>query len=277
MGGDGGRHRPELPPRVSLTARMLGGRHPSMVAREIRSGHNYLALWRMWRLYPRFLENVGRYFLGRGDYPYVCHVRTPSGIVAPTLFSRHDMWTMNEVFCRQDYGGDPTVKVVVDVGSNIGISALFFLTRNESCRCWLFEPVPTNVERLRGNLAGYEARYTVAPVAVAPTSGRAEFGVEESGRYGGIGVATGRSIAVDCVGVNAVLEEVLGSHPTVDVLKVDTEGTELEIVRAIRPELLRRVRTLYLELERRPSDELQPFDSVFHNQTWVLRNRALSA
>jgi FkbM family methyltransferase len=248
-----------------------------MVAREILSGHNYLALWRMWRVYPRFRENVGRYFLGRGEYPYVCQALTPAGIVAPTLFSRHDMWTMNEIFCRQDYGADPHAKVVVDVGSNIGISALFFLTRNESCRCWLFEPVPANVERLRRNLSGYEDRYTLRQVAVAATPGRAEFGVEESGRYGGIGVGTGRSIAVDCAGVNDVLGEVLASHPTVDVLKVDTEGTELEIVRAIRPELLRRVRNLYLEVERRPLEELQPFDSAFHNQTWVLRNKALSA
>jgi FkbM family methyltransferase len=248
-----------------------------MVAKEILSGRNYLALWRMWRVYPSFRENVRRYFLGRGDYPYACQARTPVGIVAPTLFSRHDMWTMNEVFCRQDYGADPTATVVVDVGSNIGISALFFLTRNESSRCWLFEPVPTNVERLRGNLAGYEGRYTVRQVAVAATPGQAEFGVEESGRYGGIGVATGRSIAVDCVGVNDVLEEVLDSHSAVDVLKIDTEGTELEIVGAIRPELLRRVRTLYLEVERRPSEELEQFDSAFHNQTWVLRNRGLSA
>jgi FkbM family methyltransferase len=246
-----------------------------MVAKEVLSGRNYAALWRMWRLYPRPLANLGRYFLGRGEYPYNCEVRTPAGLVAPTLYSTHDMWTMNEVFCREDYGADPRARVVVDIGSNIGISALFFLTRNPSCRCWLFEPVPRNVERLRRNLSGYEGRFEVREVAVADAGGRVEFGLEDSGRYGGIGVETGRSMEVACVGINDVLEEVLDSAPAVDILKIDTEGTELEIIRAIRPELLGRVRRAYLEVERRPESAPETFDSRFHNQTWVLRNRRL--
>jgi FkbM family methyltransferase len=246
-----------------------------MVAKEILSGRNYVALWRMWRLYPSFRENLGRYLMGRGSYPYGCRIRTPEGMVAPTLFSRHDMWTVNEIFCRQDYGADRSARTVIDVGSNIGISALFFLTRNPHCRVWLYEPVPRNVERLRGNLAGYERRYTLRQAAVADREGRAEFGVEESGRYGGIGVDTGRSIEVPCLAINDVVEEVLDSVPAVDILKIDTEGTELGIVRALRPELLNRVRTVYLEVQRRPDTVLESFESSFHNETWVLRNRAL--
>jgi FkbM family methyltransferase len=247
-----------------------------MVAKEVLSGRNYAALWRMWRLYPRFRENLGRYFLGRGEYPYDCQVRTPAGVVAPTLYSTHDMWTMNEVFCRQDYGADPGARLVVDIGSNIGISALFFLTRSPWCRCWLFEPVPRNLERLRRNLSTYEDRFQLQPIAVAEAGGRVQFGIEDSGRYGGIGVETGRSMEVACVGINDLLEEVLDSAAAVDVLKIDTEGTELGIFDAIRPELLSRVRTAYLEVERRPESAPDAFESAFRNQTWVLRNRALS-
>jgi FkbM family methyltransferase len=252
---------------------MLGGRSPAMVAREILRGRNYLALWRMRSVYPRFMENAGRYFLGRGDYPYVCSVRTPQGTVTPMLFSAHDMWTVNEVFCRRDYGDDRSARSVVDIGSNIGISALYFLTRNRACRVWLYEPVPRNVERLRANLTGYEDRYRLTESAVAPAAGRVSFGVEDSGRYGGIGVKTGHTIEVVTAGINDVLSEVLDSVPTIDVLKIDTEGTELEILRAIRPELLRRVRTAYLEVEQRPEAAPAPFNSGYHNQTWVLRNR----
>jgi FkbM family methyltransferase len=247
-----------------------------MVAKEVLEPRNYLAALRMVRRLERPADGLRRYFLGKGSYPYVCGVRTPSGMVAPTLYSHHDMWTVNEVFCREDYATDNAADVVVDVGSNIGISALFFLTRSPATRCWLYEPVPANVERLRANLAGYEDRYVLRDVAVAATAGRAEFGVEESGRYGGIGVRTGRSIEVECAGINDVLDDVLGSTGRVDVLKIDTEGTELEILRAIRPELLRRVRTVFLEVEERPISGVDQFDSRYHNQTWVLRNQALS-
>lgn len=246
-----------------------------MVAREILRGHNYIALWRMSRVYPHFRENAARYFLGRGEYPYECEIRTPQGVVAPRLHGSDDMWTVNEVFCRRDYGDDRAAQAVVDVGSNIGISALFFLTRNPGCRVWLFEPVPRNVERLRENLAGYEERFTLTEAAVASTPGRAQFGVEESGRYGGIGVETGSTIEVTCAGINDVLDEVLSSQPTVDVLKIDTEGTELELLKAIRPDSLRRIGTIYLEVEERPARAPTPFDSSFRNETWALVNREL--
>jgi FkbM family methyltransferase len=245
-----------------------------MVAKEVLRARNYVALWRMRRVYPDFRENALRYFLGRGNYPYECRVRTPQGIVAPRLYRGDDIWTVNEVFCRRDYGDDRSARVVLDIGSNIGISALYFLTRNPISRVWLYEPVPRNVERLRANLAGYEERYILHEAAVAPTAGRAKFGVEESGRYGGLGVATGSNIDVTCAGINDVVGEVLESAPAIDVLKIDTEGSELDILGALRPDLLRRVRTAYLEVESRPARAPEPFDSEYHNETWVLRNRA---
>jgi FkbM family methyltransferase len=250
---------------------MLGGRSASMVLREALEPRNYAALWRMWRRGHGFRENAGRYFLGRGDYPYACRLRTPCGEVAPTLYSQHDMSTVNEVFFREDYAAGAEIRTVVDIGSNIGISALYFLTRNDQVRCRLYEPVPRNVERLRANLAGYEDRYEVQPVAVAAATGRSDFGVEETGRYGGIGVATGATIEVECVAVTDVLEDVLREFDRIDVLKLDTEGSELEIFGAIPAELLARVDTVYLESEERPRHAV-PFTTSFRNQTWALRN-----
>ena len=253
---------------------MLGGRSRLMVAREILRVRNYRALVRMARVYPELGRALRRYFLGRGDYPYRCPVRTPAGIVTPTLYSSHDMFTVNEIFCREDYGTGTGVRTVVDVGSNIGLSALYFLTRDPACRCLLYEPVPRNVERLRLNLAAYEDRYTLHEDAVAAAPGPVSFGVEDTGRYGGIGVATGRTIEVSSVGVNEVLERALGSSEWIDVLKIDTEGTELELLDAVQPELLRRVRAVYLETAQRPGPELGSFSTSFRNDTLVLTNRA---
>jgi FkbM family methyltransferase len=245
-----------------------------MVARELVRPRNYRALARMARVYPEPGQAVARYFLGRGAYPYRCPVRTPAGVVAPTIHSSHDMFTVNEIFCREDYACDPEIETVVDVGSNIGLSALYFLTRNPSCRVRLFEPVPRNVERLRVNLAGYEDRYELTRAAVASEPGTVSFGVEESGRYGGIGVATGQAIEVPAVGIGDVLEEVLAQAGRIDVLKIDTEGTELELLGVLRPDLLARVGSVYLETDRRSPPPLPTFSASFRNDTLVLRNRA---
>jgi FkbM family methyltransferase len=254
---------------------MLGGRSPALIRSEITQPSNYAALWRMVSRYRAPGRNLGRYLLGRGEYPYRCRVRTPRGEVAPTLYSAQDMLTMNELFCREDYAAGPDLRVAVDIGSNIGISALYFLTRNDHSRCHLYEPVPENVKRLRQNLTGLEDRCELHEAAVADRAGRVEFGVEPTGRYGGIGLARERSIEVDCLEINQVLEDVLAREGEIDLLKLDTEGMELQTVRAIRPELLGRIGVVYFEWEQEPADlGVEGFERSYANSTCTLRNRS---
>jgi FkbM family methyltransferase len=230
----------------------------------------------MSRRYPSFRENLGRYFFARGSYPYDCQVRTPRGLVTVSLDSFHDMLTVNEIFCREDYAVGPELQTVVDIGSNIGVSALYFLTRNTDARVWLFEPNPRNAERLRHNLAGYEQRYVLEEKAVADFTGTTEFGVEDSGRYGGIGRDFGDKIQVDCVHVNDVLARVLDETGSIDVLKLDTEGYELATVKAIERGYVERIRHVYFEFDQNPGP-VHPdlFDSRYRNQTIRLTNRRL--
>ena len=226
---------------------MIGGRSAGRVLRALGGPQHYRALGNMLRLYPHRADAFARYLLGAGQYPATVEVRTPSGLVRPRLYSGHDMMTVNEVFCRLDYEIDPEARVVVDIGSNIGISALHFLTRAPAAYCYLYEPDPRNVARLRENLAPFAGRWELHEVAVAATAGRVAFGTEPSGRYGGIGVAGTGSITVDCVAINTVLDQVLAQHDAIDLVKIDTEGVEVDTVRAMDPALLRRVRRIALE------------------------------
>jgi FkbM family methyltransferase len=253
---------------------VLGGREPSLVLSEIVQRENYSALWRMFRRYPGPSKNLGRYFFGWGSYPYRCRVRTPLGEVAPTLYSHHDIWTVNEVFCREDYAAGPSLGTVVDIGSNIGISALWFLTRNETSRCYLYEPVPANLERLRANVAGFEDRCELVEAAVADRRGKVRFGIEPTGRYGGVGLELDDEIEVDCLEINDVLAEILEREGTIDVLKLDTEGLELPTVQAIRSELLRRIDVIYFEWPEEPEVHPGLFERSYANTTCALRATA---
>jgi FkbM family methyltransferase len=233
---------------------MIGKRRISEYAEAAFQPQHYRALLQMWRLYPRFWHNAWRYFSGSGHYPCDVAVRTPVGVVSMRLYSYHDMLTVNEIFCRNDYPAGSQLQSVLDLGSNIGISALFFLTRNRQSRCILYEPDPRNVERLKSNLAGYEDRYTLLEAAVADRSGDIEFGVEASGRYGGIGVPTGESIVVPCVHINDALRAAIERFGQIDILKIDTEGVEVKTVQAIDSKLLPFVRQIFLEAN--PDGEL---------------------
>lgn len=252
---------------------MLGSRPLGFVVRQACERQNYLALARMLRTCVRPMDFARRYFTGAGGYPVSVAIRTPLGIVAPTAYSHHDVWTMNEVFCRLDYRPPEGSRVVVDVGSNIGISALFFLTRSPEVRCYLYEPDPRNAERLRANLASYEDRYVLAPEAVADRSGTVTFGREPTGRYGGIGLALEDEIEVSCRHINDVLVDVLEREGRVDLLKVDTEGMENRTVAAIDRDLLARVRVVCYETRSPVNPAPDLFALSFAAETVRLTNR----
>ena len=226
---------------------MLGNRPLRDYAAALFQREHYVAVFNMARRYPVPVENFFRYLTGRGAYPYDIKLKTPLGIVEPRLDSFHDLLTVNEIFCRMDYAAGPDIRTVVDLGSNIGLSALYFLTCSAQARCYLYEPNPRNVGRLRANLGAFADRYRLVEKAVSFESGRVEFGIEPTGRYGGIGVPTGRTITVDCLHINAVLESVLQEADSIDILKIDTEGAEVPTVEAIDESLARRIRRIYLE------------------------------
>ncbi len=247
------------------------------MVRSVFERQHYVALARMARLYPGFPVVAKRYFVGGGRYPYTCRIRTPSGIVAPTLHSHHDVFTVHEIFGREDYRAARDLRVVVDIGSNIGISALYFLTRNGQSRCYLYEPVPRNVERLRANLVGYEQRFELEQVAVAARGERVRFTLESTGRYGGIGVAGEEHIEVSCRPITEVLDEVLEREATIDLLKIDTEGAELETVAAIPDEQLARIRTVCFETTMPHNPAPGRFEMAFACETCRLDQRLASS
>jgi len=252
---------------------MLGGRPARLIAKSIVEPEQYIALARMVRRYPAFPRVVKRYVLGGGRYPYACRVRAPTGTVAPVVHSHHDIFTVHEIFGREDYRAGPGLGVTVDIGSNIGISALYFLTRNRTSRCYLYEPVPRNVERLRENLAAYEERYELQEVAVAARGGMVEFTIEPTGRYGGIGVAGSSQIRVPCRAVADVVGEVLAREGAIDLLKVDSEGSELETICAIPGEQLARIRTICFETAVPHNPDPQRFRMRFACETCRLDQR----
>ncbi len=201
-----------------------------------------------------------RYLFGSGGYPASVRLRTPLGVIQPVLYCYDDILTLNEVFCRGDYRCPSTATTIVDFGSNIGMSALYFLTRNQAAFAYLFEPLPQNEERLRSNLRGFEERYELSPVAIALENGEAEFGYEKTGRYGGIGLAREQTLRVRCRAANEALREVLRRHGAIDVLKIDIESLEREVLLNIPAEMLLKVEDIFVETD--PMFETNPLPST---------------
>ncbi|MCF8241747.1 MAG: FkbM family methyltransferase [Melioribacteraceae bacterium] len=253
---------------------MLGNRSFfKIIAAPFHSNHRR-ALIKSFNIYTKPFPNLWRYLTGKGEYPYQPKIKTPIGILQPMLFTHHDLLTINEIFCREDYKSGNDSKIVCDIGSNIGLSALYFLSRSADSFCYLFEPVPMNIERMKINLRGFENRYQIDESAVSDVNGEVEFGIESTGRYGGMNSDLQTKIKVKTKSINDVIGSILEKHEFIDVVKIDTEGSELKLLKSIDNNRIKRIKKIFLEAELSSEEIPESFNLFQYGPIAVLTNKS---
>jgi FkbM family methyltransferase len=240
----------------------IATRDPGIVLHALFQPQHYIALRNMLRVYRKPADAFGRYLLGRGEYPAEIVVDTPAGPLSLTTYSHHDILTVNEIFCRLDYPATAGDRIIVDFGSNIGISAAYFLASAPHSFLYLFEPLRSNTNRLRDNLRPFGGRYELNEIAVGQADGEVDFGWEETGRYGGVGLRTGQYVSVASRDSNKILEDILARHGRIDILKIDIETLERQVTERIPVAIARNIGRVYVEY---------PFDSNPLEQTHTYR------
>ena len=210
----------------------------------------YIAFINIFRFFYSPFGIFLEYIFRLGSYPKEIFIRTPIGKQNVTLYCSDDMITVVECFGKLDYPAKKDISCVVDFGSNIGISALYFLTRNTQLKVYLFEPLSQNIERLKRNLNGFENRYELDPVAVGLKNGTSSFGWEPTGRYGGLNKREMRNqVEVQVKNANEVVQDILNKKGTIDILKIDVEGLEEDIINNLESHLLKKIDRIFAETE----------------------------
>jgi FkbM family methyltransferase len=174
-------------------------------------------LWRIWRRQP--LSHVD--------------MRTPTGTLRVHLRNFESFRTCFSIFCRLDYETERRIAgTFLDVGANVGIASLYFLSRHSQNRVVCFEPDPDNLEYLRRNLHPFSSRVEIQTIALSTTTGARDFYRSEDGKYSSLipGARASIAITADCVTFHEVLAK-WKANPL--IVKLDVEGTELELVESI--------------------------------------------
>jgi FkbM family methyltransferase len=126
-------------------------------------------------------------------------------------------------------------KVIFDVGAHIGASTVLLANSYPEAEIYSFEPEPSNFNLLRDNTKSYENVH-VYPIALgAVTEKRVLMASDNPLNTGGgsfheLGSNVKETKVVDVVNVRSFMESV--GLRSVDLLKVDTEGSEFEILTA---------------------------------------------
>jgi FkbM family methyltransferase len=248
---------PEIAETIAPNKRTIGD-----IRRSILTPKSYKAAMSILRCFPNPLDVILRYACEAGSYPCAIPIRTPLGGRTVTMHSFHDVRSLIVCFAKEDYGVEPDIRCAVDFGSNIGMSALYFLTRNARVKAYLFEPLPKNVGRLRENLKGLERRYVLEQSAIGLADGTAQFVYEPTGRYGGIKdtldaheeIDRPYTLEVPTVCAADCLRQILEKEGFIDVLKVNIEGLETPVLRSLTPDILDRIGLICAEIFNFPGE-----------------------
>jgi FkbM family methyltransferase len=141
-----------------------------------------------------------------------------------------DLLVLEQVFLDGEYRVEPiapeSIEYIVDLGSNIGVTAMFWAQRYPNAKMVLVEPDPENFKLLQRNTAAFQERCVLLNVAVSDKRGETTF--FRSDREYGHSILKGddsvSEIVVKTLTVSDVLEQ--AGFPRVDLLKMDIEGGE---------------------------------------------------
>lgn len=133
-----------------------------------------------------------------------------------------------EIFIDSPYSPEQyaDVTTILDLGANVGVSALYFRLLYPDARIHSFEPDPANVEQLRHN-ARYLGDVTIHEYAVSGENGEISFYIDP---HRGSSSSTQKhrdrqqEIIVETKTLESLFEEL--ALDKVDILKFDIEGSE---------------------------------------------------
>jgi FkbM family methyltransferase len=164
-----------------------------------------------------------------------------------------DKEVIEHIFIAGEYDWLPrhTPKTILDLGANIGATARYFLANIAGSRVIALEPDEGNHELLAANLAPFGDRAEAQHAAVWSRDTsikvvRGEFLDGSEWTYQAKEHPDDSLPSVAAKSVPTIMEE--AGLDTVDMLKIDIEGGELELFGSGSPEWLRRVKNISIEL-----------------------------
>ncbi len=148
-----------------------------------------------------------------------------------------DIRVFKQIFVDNEYDSLNLPKVVdtiVDLGANIGLSALFFMKKYPDARIIAVEPDAINFEIMKRNLEDYSSQVTLLNAAIWPSDGEVSL-VEHDESNEGLGawgyrtetLTEGADGSVSAISIPTLMKQ--SSINYIDILKVDIEGAEYEL------------------------------------------------
>ena len=148
-----------------------------------------------------------------------------------------DIRVFKQIFVDNEYDSlnlPETANTIVDLGANIGLSALFFVKKYPNAHIIAVEPDTVNFEFMKRNLEDYSNHVALLQAAIWPSDGEVSL-VEHDESNEGLGawgyrtetLTEGAEASVSAISIPTLMNQF--SMDFIDILKVDIEGAEYEL------------------------------------------------
>ena len=215
----------------------IGKRSLITFIKRILEFQNYIAIGKFFNIHKNPLHAIFSEIFSSGKYPKLLHFNSPTGTSKVKIYSAYDFSTFNLIFCRGDYLFHENYKIVLDIGSNIGLSAIYWLTRSNETIVYCYEPSSENFKKLKNNLKQFKSRSFVYKNAISSKNFSAYLNLEKSGIYNSLTYQKGLNFKkkekCKVLSINSCIEKILNKHGKIDIIKIDNEGEELKTVASI--------------------------------------------
>jgi len=151
-------------------------------------------------------------------------------------------WQYKQIYVDQCYRftADGSSQIILDCGANVGLSALYFSRNYPSSTVLAFEADATIFKYLNTNVQTNKMRNVEALQKAVWINDEGVHFAEEGADGGAVSQSTG--IAVESISLSAVILK----YETVDLLKMDIEGAEVEVIRSCK-EVLHKCKNVFIE------------------------------
>ena len=230
------------------------GSELSRYTRNLSKVHRYAWYFLQCSWIFRQPVDVIRWYLTR-TLPAGGTVALRNGLVLHLSDDPCDIVTLFVVFVRRDYGRVVPGTVVVDVGANIGVFALY-AAQSGARAVHAYEPNATSFECLRRNVVANRLEHVIFAhrLAVAGEEGRTVRFPRKPSVHNAI-LAEGVADEHELVTTTTLAAIVRPLEP-VDLLKLDCEGGEYDILFGADASVFSRIRAIKLEYHKGRKEEL---------------------
>jgi len=232
----------------------IGKRNIATFFKRILNIQNIYSVVNFFLIYEKPFKAILDEIFSLGSYPKTISVKTPIGKKKITLYSSNDFSTLNLIFCRKDYFYNKDYKVILDIGSNIGISSFYWLTRNKKNKVYCYEPSTDNFNKLKKNLTMFQKRIFLNKKAVSNKSFTTTLNLEKTGVYSSINKLKNiRFINKEkckVVDINKCISKIIGINGRLDMIKIDSEGEEIKTLYNIKKNYINVIKCVNIDLDK---------------------------